>query len=248
MSCPIYVIYKARQQQLSNNPAKPARPGFGSLSSFTLIELMAVVLVILVLAATVIGIANSIRQRLDRSQTQADIAGLSVAIESYKNDAGAYPTSSLIRSSWLAPGSGKESWSTAEINNSGLLVAQLTTNGHKYYNFRKSQTNVMLSASVPTNSIPYWPSATNTVVIRDRWGSPLNYYCTYPVRPTATYAQVGVGGSWQLVYCIGGQMNVNSFDLWSYGPDTFTYLPVSGVNGDWNQPSYATDDITNWKR
>ena len=240
------MINNVRQRQFACNAAKSARTVFGSRCSFTLIELMAVVLVIAVLITTVIGLSNSIRQKLERSQTQADIAALSVAIENYKNDMGAYPTSSLVRSSWINPGSGKAYWSTAEIKNSGLLVSQLAGGSKKYYNFRKGQTNTLV-ATVPGNSTPYWPSATNNV-IRDRWGTPLNYYCTYPVRPTPTYTQIGVSGSWQLYYCSGGQMNVNSFDLWSYGPDTFTYMPVSGVSADWNQPSYAADDITNWKR
>ena len=212
--------------------------------AFTLIELMAVVLVIAVLVATIIGIASSVRQKLDRSQTQADIAALSVAIDSYKNDTGAYPTSSLMRSSWLATGgSGQLHWSIAEVNNSGLLLAQLVNGSKKYCNFRKGQTNT-LTATLQANT--NWSSASMNV-IRDRWGSPLNYYCTYPVLPIATYARAAIGGG-QMGYCVGGQMNVTSFDLWSYGPDTFTYLPISGGNGDFNSPSYSTDDIVNWKR
>jgi len=240
------VINKMRQRKFDGIATKAVRTVILSQRSFTLIELLAVCVVIALLAAILIGIANSVRQKMERTQTQADIAGLSMAIESYKNDIGTYPTSSLVRSSWINPGSGKAFWSTAEINNSGLLLAQLLSGSKSYYRFRKDQTNT-LTANVPTNSIPYWPSATMKVIV-DRWGTPLNYYCTYPVRPTAAFLQTGVSGSWQLCYSVGGQMNRSSFDLWSYGPDSFTYLPEAGVSTDWNSPSYAVDDIVNWKR
>ena len=257
----INVITKVRQQPQcpppphgggSGNPAEtgplPARTIFGSLGSFTLIELLAVCVVIALLAAITIGIATSVRQKMERTQTQADIAGLSLAIESYKNDTGSYPTSSLVRSSCINPGSGLPHWTTAEVNNSGLLLAQLLSGSKSYYRFRKDQTNPV-TASVPTNSIPYWPSATMKVIV-DRWGTPLNYYCTYPPKPTPTYSSVGVVGSWYVLYITGGQMNVASFDLWSYGPDSFTYVPIAGWSGanDWNHSTYAVDDLTNWKR
>ena len=156
----INVITKVRQQPQcpppphgggSGNPAEtgplPARTIFGSLGSFTLIELLAVCVVIALLAAITIGIATSVRQKMERTQTQADLTGLSLAIESYKNDTGSYPTSSVMRSSWLAPGSGKASWSTAEIKNSGLLLAQLLSGSKSYYRFRKDQTNTLSSAT-----------------------------------------------------------------------------------------------------
>ena len=240
------MINKVRHQWLKCDPTQPARPVLVSQRAFTLIELLAVCVVIALVAAILIGISNAVRQKMERTQTQADMTALSMAIESYKNDLGSYPTSSLVRSSWINPGSGKAFWSTAEINNSGLLLAQLLHASKSYYHFRKDQTNT-LGASVPTNSIPYWPSATNNVIV-DRWGTPLNYYCTYPVLTKATYAQTGVSGSWQLCYSIGGQMNVTTFDLWSYGPDSFTYLPIAGVSADWNLPAYSLDDVTNWKR
>ena len=231
-----------KPQSLESNQcaAQTGRLRLRAQDAFTLIELLAVVVVIAMLAAILLGTINAVRLKADRSQTRVDIAMLSLAIENYKLDHGTYPTSSLVRISSIWYSSGQKRWATAEINNSGLLLAQLAGAAKKYYNFRKDQTNT-LSAASPTNG-PAW--ATMNVIV-DRWGSPLNYFCTYPTIPTPIYWSYNYGGG--TLYCsTGGQMNVSSFDLWSYGPDNVTYLPISGA--DWNTPSYAADDITNWKR
>jgi type II secretory pathway pseudopilin PulG len=212
-----------------------------SRRSFTLVELLAVVLVILTLAAIMIGVANAVRLKMDRSATKGDIAALSMAIETYKLDAGAYPTSSPVRVSSIWYSSGQKLWAIAEINNSGLLLSQLTSGSRKYYDFRKGQTNT-LSAISPLGGAA--PPLVKLPVIVDRWGNPLNYFCTYPRASIATFCSMTICNCCSLYCSTGGQMNV-TFDLWSYGPDNVTYLPVAGA--DWNNPSYAADDITNFK-
>jgi len=213
-----------------------------SVRSFTLIELLAVVVVIAMLAAIMIGLTNSVRLKMDRSQTKIDIAMLSVAIENYKLDYGAYPTSSPVRISYIWYSSGQKKLAMAEINNSALLLAQLTGGSKKYYNFRKGQTNTLSVTSplgggaLPLVSLP---------VIVDQWGGPLNYFCTYPPLFTATMCSMTICNCCSYYCSTGGQMNA-TFDLWSYGPNGVTYLPAGG--GDWNMPSYAADDITNFKR
>ena len=227
----------------------PQRPSVTFRRAFTLIELLAVILIIMSLIGVMIGLVGFVNKKVGTTQTQGDIAGLSVAIESYKQDQGVYPTSSLNRISCIYT---NDFWhgsyaviSMAEINNSGLLLAQLLSASKTYYHFRKGQTNT-LSANVATNTL------TNTLaVIVDSWNNPINYYCTRPVNPTATYAYTPwvtypSGATWGMYCSTGGQVNEASFDLWSYGQDGFTYLPI-GPAGYWNTNSYSADDVKNFK-
>ena len=167
-----------------------------------------------------------------------------MAIESYKQDQGRYPTSSLVRISCIYTNDYYHGSyaviSMAEINNSGLLLAQLLSASKTYYHFRKGQTNTLI-ANVATNML-----AVTMPVIVDSWNNPINYYCTRPVNPTATYTYTPWSVTWGMYCSTGGQVNVASFDLWSYGQDGFTYLPV-GPAGYWNTPAYAADDVRNFK-
>lgn len=212
---------------------------------FTLIELVAVVTIIGMLVGLMIGLASFVNKKVGMTQTQGDIAGLSVAIESYRQDYGLYPTSSLVRISCIYTNDYYHGsyavTSFAEINNSGLLLAQLLSGSRTYYHFRKGQTNT-LTANVATNMSAL---AVTMPVIVDSWNNPINYYCTYSA-PVATYTYVPWSATWGMYYSIGGQVNMANFDLWSYGQDGFTYLPV-GPAGYWNTNSYSADDVKNFK-
>lgn len=243
------MVTKSKRWQFSRYAVKSALTVPGARRAFTLIELLAVCVVIAVLAGIMLGLVRSVQRKMDRSQTQADIAGLSMAIESFRSDHGVYPTSSLVRvSCYPAPGMNAALYGAGEVNNSGLLLAQLSPpNGKAYYHFRRAQTNSLTALVTNSTGGVVFGLTSNLTVIVDSWGTPLNYYCTYPRLPVPTYTNVVVGASYTLYCMIGGQMNVNTFDLWSYGPDTFTYLPT-GPAFYWNTPSYAVDDITNWKQ
>ena len=241
------MVTKSKRWQFRRYTAKSALTVSGARRAFSLIELLAVCVVIAMLAGIMLGLVRSVQRKMDRSQTKADIAALSMAIESFRSDYGVYPTSSLIRvSSYPPSGMNSALWGAGEVNNSGLLLAQLCPpNGKPYYHFRSAQTN-SLSAIITNGSGVFFFGLTPTRnVIVDSWGTPLNYYCTYPRLPVPTYTNFNIQVAWTVNCMIGGQVNVNSFDLWSYGPDTFTYLPGSA---NWSVPSFAADDITNWKQ
>jgi prepilin-type N-terminal cleavage/methylation domain-containing protein len=61
-------------------------------SSFTLIEMLAVIAVIAILAALILGAAGGLFSQGARSRAQGEIKGLGEALETYKVDNGAYPT------------------------------------------------------------------------------------------------------------------------------------------------------------
>lgn len=60
--------------------------------AFTLVELLMVMVIIGILAGLVLGTAGYVRKKGATSRAEAEIAGLSLACESYKADNGIYPT------------------------------------------------------------------------------------------------------------------------------------------------------------
>jgi general secretion pathway protein G len=95
-----------------------------SSSGFTLIELLIVITIIAILASLVLAVAGSVQNKGARSRTEAEIAALGAALESYKADKGDYPNNSVA-------------------NNSAALVTNLMpSSGKVYFEFKtKSLTN-----------------------------------------------------------------------------------------------------------
>jgi prepilin-type N-terminal cleavage/methylation domain-containing protein len=60
-------------------------------AAFTLIELLVVMAIILVLAGLILATSGYVQKKGARSRTEAEIAALSAALESYKADNGVYP-------------------------------------------------------------------------------------------------------------------------------------------------------------
>ena len=101
---------------------------------------------------------------------------METALEGYKTGYGTYPTSTTTRVT------GPPLY-TSENNNNNLLYKALVDQPKKYMTFKSDQLRV-------TGGV------TNII---DAFGTPYNYFCTYP--PSAL------------------QSNTVTFDLWSYGPD-----------------------------
>ena len=138
-----------------------------NVSAFTLVETLTVLLIIALLTALITGVVGYVNRKADDDRARVEISSLELAIERYKLDTGAYPTSSAVRASLPL------ALPLAEITNSALLYAQLTSGPRAYYQFRSNQ---VLTVG----------SATNLTVILDPWNLPYNYFCRYPT----TNAQV----------------------------------------------------------
>jgi general secretion pathway protein G len=96
-----------------NTPHKKTSSG-----GFTLMELLIVIAIIAILASLVLAAAGSVQKKGARSRTEAEIAALGAALESYKADNGDYPSNSLA-------------------NNSAALVTTLMpSSGKVYYEFK----------------------------------------------------------------------------------------------------------------
>jgi type II secretory pathway pseudopilin PulG len=198
--------------------------------------LLSVMLIIVMVTAISIGVANYIQQRMAISTAKAQISAMETALEAYKSDFGYYPSSSIGRISNLGTSEGTNNW---------ILYKALFLQGKHYLNFPAAQLRL--------NQVCI-PPLTN---MYDPWGSPYVYYCS----PTTAYAVLnnapGPLTGTNTGYTVGGQVNVESYDLFSYGSDRLTYVPGAAYNygnnsgwflTGWTNMSSANDDIANWTK
>ena len=98
-----------------------------SSEGFTLIELLIVITIIAILASLVLAAAGSVQKKGARSRTEAEIAALGAALESYKADNGDYP----INGTYGSPSPGSFN----------LVTSLMPTSGKVYYEFNTKSTN-----------------------------------------------------------------------------------------------------------
>lgn len=60
--------------------------------AFTIIELLVVMTILLILAGLILATSGYVQEKSKRTRAETEIAALSVALENYKADNGAYPT------------------------------------------------------------------------------------------------------------------------------------------------------------
>ena len=208
-------------------------------AGFTLVELLAVVVVIVILVGLTLRIAGYVQKHTSITTTKLQIAAMKTALESYKADFGYYPPTIPIHFSNLGG---------AESTNNAILYRALFAQGKLHPpRFPASQIKVNVSTGL-TN-------------IFDVFGTLFNYYNS----PGTTFAlsnnsYVYPGGPIDfLTGCaLGGQVNPQSYDLLSYGPDCMTFVATNCAIGSWNDgpwimpgvktKSSTTDDITSWGR
>ena len=194
--------------------------------SFTLIELLAVVMVIVLLVGIVVSVASYVQNKMNVTTAKTQIAAIGAALEMYKNDWGCYP----------ATGPGRISRNqSCEGSNNLVLYRALSGvgGGRKYLSFPAGviRTNMYIALTISGNT------TSEMCGIFDPWGKLYNYYNS----PNTPYASVQ---SSYTSHTLGGQVNVSTYDLFSYGPDGSTFVPGNTIYGSTNA---ANDDIANWK-
>jgi len=195
----------------------------GRFAAFTLIELMAVSVVICVLVGALIGVAKYANRQIGITRAKMQMSALQMALDAYKADMGYYPASTWVHYS---------GYGLAELSNSACLYRALTQS-KRYYNARKIDIGV---------------TGPSTYFI-DPWGTAWNYY--RPALPQPTSLIFSNGSSYAQTFAWGGQHNLMTYDLYSYGPDKTT--SIFGSTSQWwvygcQNPGHDTDDIVNWKR
>jgi prepilin-type N-terminal cleavage/methylation domain-containing protein len=158
-------------------------------SAFTLIELLAVMTIILILAGLILSIAGNANYKAATSRAQGEIQAISTALESYKTDNGAYPSSTPPGSNSLDP---TASSSLDPANNTAYQAAGQTlfqalagvtgsgtsaTFGSKsYFNYTFNQigANPALGTTPPVSGAPL-----TATYFADPFGFPYGYSTDY---------------------------------------------------------------------
>lgn len=124
--------------------------------AFTLIELLVVVAIIAILASLALSTAGYVQRKGAMARTEAEVAALTAALESYKVDNGDYPTGNANSTNANA----------VTVANTNLVNALCPTNGKDkvYYPVSKNATNSGGSLIDPFGEIYgyFYQGATNT--------------------------------------------------------------------------------------
>jgi prepilin-type N-terminal cleavage/methylation domain-containing protein len=122
---------------------------------FTLTELLVVVMIIFVLVGLVGAIISATHRTVRTQQALAQMEALSLALETYRNERGVFPSSTTNRAD--------------AVGNSALLYTALTNHnlqGIAYFPFAGKNMVVTVGG---------------TNCVRDPFGNVINYYCVTPV-------------------------------------------------------------------
>ena len=209
-------------------------------NAFTLVELLAVIMVIVLLAGIMLGVAGYVQTTIAISSAKTQLAAMQAGLETYKSDWGAYPATGPGRISNRGDIEGSNNF----ILYNALCPTNTAAKGHKIYmRFPPAQIRTNPPTGLPT--------------ICDPWGTPYNYYCSpgsaYNVSNNLPDPVTGTNTA----FTVGGQVNVRTYDLFSYGPDKMTYVSgavwTRGFNSgwrqaDWTNPITAKDDLGNFKQ
>jgi prepilin-type N-terminal cleavage/methylation domain-containing protein len=220
---------------------------------FTLVELIAVMVIITILAAMVIGAVVFASKRAAVSATNGLIGRLSVAINEYHDDYGAYPPDGT-------PSGGWGGWYTNPGPNlnmpaetlyyflAGIYEDPSLTATDRKRMARKSPYMTFREKEVRHTGIYFWMTAAlqdqgdssssalyNGAIVDkdaypeivDSWGKPIQYQ-----------AKDGIGAD--------PQVNKESFDLVSRGPDRLTASPYSDRDASAAGKTPNRDNITNF--
>jgi general secretion pathway protein G len=135
-----------------------------SFEGFTLIELLIVITIIAILASLVLAAAGSVQKKGARSRTEAEIAAMGAALESYKADNGDYPagSGSSILVTTLMPSSGKVyfEFKSNSVDSSGYLDPFGIAYSYRYPG---------LSNQSGTNNYDLWSRAGGTSTNANTW-------------------------------------------------------------------------------
>ena len=255
----IFIVSRCRRVYVAtvgfrNKPKHRAESGLHrqhtGVAGFTLIELLAVVVIILILTGLVIRVAGYTQYRMAVSTTKAQLANIQAALEMYKADWGYYPRTGSVRLSTSGMQQGSNNWallsalyplnSVVYTNKNGYPDAvTISRAGRKtYLRFSAAQIRTNGATQYVDSNITELTNRQNNAVLNiyDAFGRPIVYYNS----PQTPYANTGSSMS-------GGQVNPTTYDLFSFGPDGFTYC-APNWSGLWTNPAAATDDITGGSR
>jgi prepilin-type N-terminal cleavage/methylation domain-containing protein len=192
-----------------------------SRASFTLIELLTVIAIIAILAALTLAAASSVSKSAARSRARSEIAAMSAAMESYKEDNGTFPMPSTATgfSSTNAYASTIPSLSGGSYQLSSAFLFYTLT-GQQYFGVpAPTGTKIYMTFKSSQLGNDTSSAAGNPIYIKDPFGNSYGYFGGTVGDTSPNDAPVN---------------GLNQFDLWSTGGD------VSGT------PTGMNSWISNW--
>ena len=167
----------AQPQRFSVVAAVPAAPA----GAFTIMELLVVISIIIILAGLILGTSGYVQKKGARSRTEAEIAAMSAALESYKADNGVYPsdpTATEQLNPSLAPAFNTYQASTLYLYE---RLAGVTTGSRSENPSTKSYL-----AFKPNMLLPAPPSTADIIGIRDPFGNSYGYSTMRAANPSGS--------------------------------------------------------------
>jgi type II secretory pathway pseudopilin PulG len=173
----------------------------GLVAGFTILELLVVISIIIVLAGLVVATSAYVWKKGARSRTEAEIAAIAAALESYKADNGIYPfdnsTNGLDARTTLIP----STYQAASLLLYKSLSADTNANraidpaetGKTYFTFKPNQLNPtdqtqnVTSVRDPFGNSYGYSTAANPMTNPTPSPSPVGYNPTYDLWSTAGY-------------------------------------------------------------
>ena len=145
---------------------------FGGRAAFTILELLIVITIIIALAGLILATVGYVQKNGARSRAEAEMAGMSAALENYKADNGIYPNTSNT-TSFTSSDSNQANYKAASLDLYKALTGQnadgTSIAGQKNYMAFKSAT---VGRADMTSDV----SAGNQVLyIRDPFGNSYGY-------------------------------------------------------------------------
>jgi len=182
-----------------------------TLHPYTLVEMLVVMAIIAILIGVGAGGYKVGRRWLAKSQTEAILAKLKIAIESYKNDKGYYPMATNVAVPFKLDTNSKDGSSLA---------------GDEHKVLRNMNNFVDYATIQADQSYKHSSGGCTYYYVKDGWTAPLKTPVTL-VGPT-TIDSFGA-----IKYRSPGLINKTSFDLYSAGPDRkFASDPATDTEDD----------------
>ena len=168
-----------------------------ALRPYSLVEMLVVLAIIAILVGIGAGGYTVARRWLAQSQTEALLAKLKLAIESYKNDKGYYPLPQGVETNFRLDTNVKDYTGTLPSSDDHL---QTRNNMNSFMDYSKIQQDQSIKVD-EGNYTSYY--------VKDGWNA-----------PSVTKTISGKEYSWGAIkYECPGTKNKTSFDLYSAGPD-----------------------------
>ncbi len=212
---------------------KTTKKNLSKFSGFTLIELLVVVAIIGILAALLIPTVTMVKNQANRDAVQTNLKRISSALESYNQDYGDYPPSSL------------ENYTDEELNDmnngSEALTACLMTEQKNgvYLEWQEDQYGNTDGDSTEENLTGWFFGDNQLRELVDTWQNPIVYihYRDYPKADELGKYKLRTGTKVEIEPAKNQDTATfykpGAFQIWSVGPD------LKNENG-------SGDDVTIW--